>query len=288
MIYLQYQCGVQFFNVSQLYGFWNFGFSYVGSQQYVLIGNIDLKMEISDNFEWGLKGEVIEGIILCMVLFYNSYKNFIVYICYICVNNLGQFMNVLLNIYIIYQVENCDKVYIYGGEISIKFNFGIWFEQVDGLSVIFVFGYSEGKLKFSYSGDKYVDFDSVVLMKVIVGVVWDDLVKCYGIVLMVIFVKGKQVIVINCESYSNSGFVIIDVSSDYMCVLGYGMLDWIVYWQVVKNVCFNGGVYNFIDCKYWDYLSSCNIEIGINQDVNDKVLVVMLGCIWQLGVNVDF
>lgn len=32
----------------------------------------------------------------------------------------------------------------------------------------------------------------------------------------------------------------------------------------------NGGVYNLTDRKYWDYLSSRNIETGTNQDANDK------------------
>ncbi|MCJ4562589.1 hypothetical protein LNV54_20190, partial [Klebsiella pneumoniae] len=40
--------------------------------------------------------------------------------------------------------------------------------------------------------------------------------------------------------------------------------------------------------KYWDYLSSRNIETGTNQDANDKALAVMPGRTWQLGVNVDF
>ncbi|HHB9107632.1 TPA: hypothetical protein ACN7S0_001313, partial [Klebsiella pneumoniae] len=50
----------------------------------------------------------------------------------------------------------------------------------------------------------------------------------------------------------------------------------------------NGGVYNLTDRKYWDYLSSRNIETGTNQDANDKALAVMPGRTWQLGVNVDF
>ncbi len=49
----------------------------------------------------------------------------------------------------------------------------------------------------------------------------------------------------------------------------------------------NGGVYNLTDRKYWDYLSSRNIETGTNQDANDKALAVMPGRTWQ-GVNVDF
>lgn len=124
MTYLQYQRGAQFPNASQLYGSRNLGSSYAGSQQYALIGNTDLKTETSDNLEWGLKGEVTEGITVRTALFYNSYKNFIAYTRYTRANNPGQFTNVPSNIYTIYQAENRDKAYIYGGEISTKFNFG--------------------------------------------------------------------------------------------------------------------------------------------------------------------
>ncbi len=288
MTYLQYQRGAQFPNASQLYGSWNLGSSYAGSQQYALIGNTDLKTETSDNLEWGLKGEVTEGITLRTALFYNSYKNFIAYTRYTRANNPGQFTNVPSNIYTIYQAENRDKAYIYGGEISTKFNFGTWFEQVDGLSATLALGYSEGKSKSSYSGDKYVNLDSVAPMKAIVGVAWDDPAKRYGTALTATFVKGKQATATNRESYSNSGSAITDASSDYMRVPGYGMLDWTAYWQVAKNVRLNGGVYNLTDRKYWDYLSSRNIETGTNQDANDKALAVMPGRTWQLGVNVDF
>ncbi|MGM1329869.1 TonB-dependent receptor, partial [Klebsiella michiganensis] len=62
MTYLQYQRGAQFPNASQLYGSWNLGSSYAGRAQYALIGNTDLKTETSDNVEWGMKGEVADGI----------------------------------------------------------------------------------------------------------------------------------------------------------------------------------------------------------------------------------
>ena len=288
MTYLQYQRGAQFPNASQLYGSWNLGSSYAGRAQYALIGNTDLKTETSDNVEWGMKGEVAEGITMRTALFYNTYKNFIAYTRYTRANNPTQFTNVPSNIYTIYQAENRDKAYIYGGEISAKFNFGTWFEEVNGLSATLAYGYSEGQSKSSYSGDKYVDLDSVAPMKAIVGVAWDDPAKVYGTALTATFVKGKRATATNRESYTNSGSAITDSTSEYMRVPGYGMLDWTAYWQVAKNVRVNGGVYNITDRKYWDYLSSRNIETATNQDANDRALAVMPGRTWQLGVNVDF
>lgn len=288
MTYLQYKRGAQFPNASQLYGSWNLGSSYAGRQQYALIGNTDLKTETSDNLEWGMKGEVTDGITLRTALFYNTYKNFIAYTRYSRAGNPDRFTNVPSNIYTTYQAENRDKAFIWGGEISAKFNFGTWFEEVDGLSATLAYGYSEGKSKSSYMGDKYIDLDSVAPMKAIAGVAWDDPAKRYGTALTATFVKGKRATATSRESYTNTGSTIADSSNEYMRVPGYGLLDWTAYWQVAKNVRLNGGVYNITDRKYWDYLSSRTIEESTRQDAYDKALAVMPGRTWQLGVNVDF
>lgn len=288
MTYLQYQRGVEFPTASQLYGSWNLGSSYAGSQQYALIGNSDLDTETSDNLEWGLKGEAAEGITLRTALFYNSYKNFIAYTRYRRADNPAKFVNVPSNIYTSYQAENRDKAFIYGGEISAKFNVGSWFEHLDGLSATLAYGYTEGKSKSSYLGDKYIDLDSVAPMKAIVGVAWDDPAKRFGTALTATFVKGKRATATSRESYNNSGSAITDASASYMRVPGYGLLDWTAWWQVARHVRLNGGVYNLTDRKYWDYLNSRTQEESTNQDAWDKALAVMPGRSWQLGVNIDF
>ena len=288
MTYLQYKRGAEFPNASQLYGSWNMGSSYAGRAQYALIGNTDLKTETSDNVEWGMKGEVTDGITLHTALFYNTYKNFIAYTRYTRSGNPSNFTNVPSNIYTTYQAENRDKAYIYGGEISAKFNFGTWFEKVNGLNATLAYGYTQGQSKSRYMGDKYIDLDSVPPMKAIVGIGWDDPAKRFGTNLTATFVKGKRATATMRESYNNTGTAISDSSTDYMRVPGYGLLDWTAYWQVAKHVKVNGGVYNITDRKYWDYLSSRTQEETTNQDACDKALAVMPGRTWQLGVNVDF
>ncbi|WP_260679843.1 TonB-dependent receptor domain-containing protein [Serratia liquefaciens] len=236
MTYLQYKRGAQFPNASQLYGSWNLGSSYAGTAQYALIGNADLNTETSNNLEWGVKGEVVEGVTLRTSLFYNTYKNFIAYTRYQRASSPDKFANVPSNIYTIYQAENRDKAYIYGGEISTRLNFGTWFEQVNGLSANFALGYNQGKSKSSYSGDKYVDIDSVAPMKAIVGVAWDDPAKRYGAAVTATFVKGKQATATNRESYNNaSGSALTDATTEYLRVPGYGLVDMSAYWQVAPS-----------------------------------------------------
>lgn len=289
MNYLQYKRGAQFPNASQLYGSWNLGSSYAGTAQYALIGNADLNTETSNNLEWGVKGEVVEGVTLRTSLFYNTYKNFIAYTRYQRASSPDKFANVPSNIYTIYQAENRDKAYIYGGEISTRLNFGTWFEQVNGLSANFALGYNQGKSKSSYSGDKYVDIDSVAPMKAIVGVAWDDPAKRYGAAVTATFVKGKQATATNRESYNNaSGSTLTDATTEYLRVPGYGLVDMSAYWQVARNVKLSGGVYNITDRKYRDYLSSRELTDSTQQDAYDNALAVMPGRTFQLGVNVDF
>ncbi|HIC7642427.1 TPA: TonB-dependent receptor domain-containing protein [Serratia liquefaciens] len=289
MTYLQYKRGAQFPNASQLYGSWNLGSSYAGTAQYALIGNADLNTETSNNLEWGVKGEVVEGVTLRTSLFYNTYKNFIAYTRYQRASSPDKFANVPSNIYTIYQAENRDKAYIYGGEISTRLNFGTWFEQVNGLSANFALGYNQGKSKSSYSGDKYVDIDSVAPMKAIVGVAWDDPAKRYGAAVTATFVKGKQATATNRESYNNaSGSTLTEATTEYLRVPGYGLVDMSAYWQVARNVKLSGGVYNITDRKYRDYLSSRELTDSTQQDAYDNALAVMPGRTFQLGVNVDF
>lgn len=286
--YLQYKRGVEFPNASQLYGSWNLGSSYAGRAQYALIGNADLDTETSNNFEWGLKGQVVKGVTVNTSLFYNQYKNFIAYTRYTRAGNPDKFVNVPGNIYTTYQAENRDKAYIYGAELATKVDFGTWFQQVDGLSATFALGYNEGKSKSSYSGDKYVDLDSVAPLKAIVGLAWDDRQRGYGAAVTATFVKGKRATETNRESYSNSGTALTDATSEYMRIPGYGMVDATAYWQVAKNVRLSGGIYNLTDRKYWDYTSSRELTSDTAQDRNDVALAVMPGRTYQLGVNVDF
>lgn len=288
MTYLQYTRGAQFPNDSQLYGSWNLGSSYAGTAQYALIGNTDLKTETSNNFEWGLKGELTKGVTFNSAVFYNAYKNFIAFTRYSRSASPDKFVNVPSNIYTTYQAENRDKAYIYGAEVSTKINFGTWFEQVDGLSANLAFGYTQGQSKSSYLGDRYVDLESVAPMKAIIGLAWDDVARGYGAAVTATFVKGKQATATNRESYSNTGSPLTDSNTDYMRVPGYGMVDMTAYWKVTKNVKLSGGIYNITDRKYWDYLSSRELTSDTQQDRNDQALAVMPGRTFQLGVNVDF
>lgn len=288
LTYVQYKRGAQFPNASQLYGSWNLGSSYAGTAQYALIGNTDLETETSNNLEWGLKGDVTEGVNFSAAMFYNAYKNFIASTRYTRSGNPEKFTNVPSNIYTVYQAENRDKAYIWGGELSTKVNAGTWFNALNGLSATLAVGYSEGKSKSSYSGDSYVDLDSVAPMKAVVGMAWDDPAQRYGAAVTATFVKGKKAESTSRESYANNGTALASGSDDYTRIPGYGMVDMTAYWQVAHNVKLSGGIYNLTDRKYRDYLSSRQLTSTSKQDAYEQALAVMPGRTFQMGVNVDF
>ncbi len=101
-------------------------------------------------------------------------------------------------------------------------------------------------------------------MKAIVGVAWDDPAKRYGTALTATFVKEtgdrhqprklqqQRIRHHRCQQrlYARAG-------------LRHAGLDRVLAGG--ENVRLNGGVYNLTDRKYWDYLSSRNIETGTNR-----------------------
>ncbi|WP_241586920.1 TonB-dependent receptor domain-containing protein [Rosenbergiella epipactidis] len=287
LTYIRYQRGAQFPEASQLYGSWNLGSSYAGKQQYALIGNNGLKTETSNDLEWGIKGQAVPGIDIHGSLFYNDYDNFIAYNRYTRSGSPSKFTNVPSNIYTVYQAENRDKAFIYGGDLTTKIHYGEWFPAVNGLSTSFALGYTKGMSKSSLQGDKYVDLDSVAPMKAIIGVAWDDPAQRYGAAVTATFVKGKQAKQTTRDTTTTGSATEVD-SSKYWRIPGYGMVDMTAYWQVTPRVKLSGGVYNLTNRKYWDYLSSRDLTTDTAQHQADIALATMPGRTFQLGLNVDF
>lgn len=70
---------------------------------------------------------------------------------------------------IVYPADNRDKAYIYGAELSSELNIGKWIEPANGLTARLAIGYNQGKSKSSYLADKYLEMDSIALMKWVIG-----------------------------------------------------------------------------------------------------------------------
>ncbi|WP_276899715.1 TonB-dependent receptor domain-containing protein [Frischella perrara] len=272
--YLQYKRGAQMPNQNQLYG------SYMAhSNLYALLGNSNLNTETSNNFELGIKGQPTYGIQLSSSIFYNKYKDFIAYTRY--TKNIPGTGNRL-----IYEAENRDKAYIYGAELSSQFNFGTWFDSLNGLSANFAIGYSQGKSKSNYLGDKDVDIDTVAPLKSVIGISWDDPNRIYGLSLTSTLQKSKKAKSTNRENYNNQGQPITNSNEEYFKVPGYGIIDLTGYYNFTKNIKVSGGIYNLTNHKYWDYLSNNKLYENSNRKYIN--LFTAPGRSFQLGLDIDF
>lgn len=292
LAYVQYKRGAQFPTAGQLYGSWALG--YMGtSSPYAILSDPNLKTETSDNYELGIKGRIVEGVTLSAAAFYSDYKNFIANGYYRRASNPALFANVPSNISILYLTENRDKAYIYGGELSAKFDLGTWFEPAKGFSARLAYGYTEGASKSSASGDSYVDLDSVTPQKAVVGLAYDDPSSLYGAALTATFNKGKTATYAAGRKRIASGNTLGSDDYTFMRVPGYGLVDLTAYYRISKNVRVNGGIYNLTDRKYWDYQTSRNIEATTSTSASDpdyynQQLSIAPGRTFQLGLNVDF
>lgn len=292
LAYVQYKRGAQFPNAGQLYGAWSLG--YMGtSSSYATIGDPNLKTETSDNYELGLKGRIVDGVTLSAAAFYSDYKNFIANGYYRRAGNPDLFANLPSTISTLYLTENRDKAYIYGGELSARFELGTWFEQAKGFSARLAYGYSQGASKSSASGDRYVNLDSVTPQKAVVGLAYDDPSNTFGGALITTFTKGKTADYAAGRKRVGNGNVLGSDNYTFMRVPGYGLVDLTAYYRITKNVRVNGGIYNLTDRKYWDYQNSRNIEAPTSNSANDphyydQQLSIAPGRTFQLGMSVDF
>lgn len=272
--YLQYKRGAQMPNQNQLYG------SYMAhSNIYALLGNSKLKTETSHNFELGVKGQPTDGIQIASSVFYSKYKDFIAYTRY-RKSIAGTRART------IFEAENRDKAYIYGAELSSKVNLGTWLVSFNGLSAHFAIGYSQGKSKSNYLGDKNVEIDTVAPMKGVIGLNWDDPNNIYGVSLTSTIQKGKRAKATSRESYDNNGQPIPNSNEKYFSVPGYGIIDLTGYVNFTQNIKLSGGIYNLTDHKYWDYLS--NNKLYQNSDRKYINMFTAPGRTFQLGLDIDF
>ncbi|GHC97396.1 TonB-dependent receptor [Pseudorhodoferax aquiterrae] len=269
---------------SEIFGYWN-----SGGGSYALLGDRNLKEETSNAFDIGLKGSPVPGVTLAGSVFYTQYKDFISYTRYTRANNPEKFVNIQDSLSILYQATNRDEAHIYGTEISARLDHGTWSPSVRGLYSIWALGYSKGKSKSNYAGDEDVDLDTVQPGKAIVGVGYDAPQKAWGLNLMGTFVRGKQAIATNRQSFSNNpGAELSDSTVTLFRVPGFARFDIAGYWRVSKNVRLNASIFNLTDKRYWSYANTRNLQPANARDLHQIEVSSAPGRTYAVSLNVDF
>lgn len=298
--YLQYKRGVSYPTSSQIAGIWLH--PRIGRASPAMVGNSDLKSETSNQFELGVAGKAARGLMVRGSVFYNRYDNFIYNRKYALrdyqtgapkpgVESLLARLPASISSLTI--AENRDKAYIYGAEVVTRIDYGALFGAAHGLSSTFALGYNQGKSKSSYSGDGWVELDSVLPVKAIASLAWDDPENRYGASITATFVKGKQAVDPVRQNFPNNGGLTFEEYSgkyekNYMRIPGYSILDLAAYYNVKKHLTVAMGVYNLTNRKYWEYASNKRMTMASDQDQRDIALGVAPGRTYQLSVTAIF
>ncbi|MFY4259723.1 TonB-dependent receptor domain-containing protein [Achromobacter xylosoxidans] len=298
--YLQYKRGVSYPTSSQIAGIWLH--PKIGRASPAMVGNSDLKSETSNQFELGAVGQAARGLTVRGNVFYNSYDNFIYNRKYALrdyttgatkpgVESLLARLPASISSLTI--AENRDKAYIYGAEVVTRIDYGALFGAARGLSSTLAVGYNQGKSKSTYSGDGWVELDSVLPVKAIASLAWDDPQNRYGASLTATFVKGKQAVDPVRQNFPNNGSLTFDEYSgkyekNYMRIPGYSIFDLAAYYNVKKHLTLAMGIYNLTNRKYWEYASNRKMTMTSDQDQRDIALGVAPGRTYQLSVTAIF
>jgi hemoglobin/transferrin/lactoferrin receptor protein len=269
---------------SEVFGYWN-----GGGGDYALVGSKDLKKETSDSFDMGLKGSPTPGVVFNSSVFYTRYKDFISYTRYTRANNPEMFTNIQPNLIFLYQASNRDEATIYGTELSARLEHGTWSPAAKGLYSTWALGYSKGNSKSNFAGDRKVDLDSVQPAKAIIGVGYDAPEKAWGLNLTGVFVKGKQAVATNRQSFTNNpGATLTDSTTEQFRVPGFARFDLSAYWRLTKNMRLAGGIYNLGDKRYWAYTNARSLQPASAQDRRQIELSTAPGRTFAVSLNVDF
>ena len=269
---------------SEIFGYWN-----SGGGTYALLGDRNLKEETSNAFDIGLKGSPVPGVTFASSVFYTKYDDFIAYTRYTRVNNPEKFNNIQDNLSILYQAGNRDDAHIYGTELSVRLDHGTWAPAVRGLYTTWAFGYSKGSAKSGYAGDKDVALDTVQPGKAIVGVGYEAPEKAWGLNLTGTFVRGKQAVATNRQSFTNNpGAELPDSTVTLFRVPGFARFDIAGYWRINKNVRVNAGIFNLTDKRYWAYSNTRSLQPALAQDRQQIEVSTAPGRTVALNLNVDF
>ncbi|CAN7200502.1 TonB-dependent receptor [Pseudorhodoferax sp. LjRoot39] len=269
---------------SEIFGYWN-----SGGGSYALLGDRNLKEETSNAFDIGLKGSPVPGVTFAGSVFYTKYKDFISYTRYTRANNPEKFVNIQDSLSILYQAANRDEAHIYGTEISARLDHGTWAPSVRGLYSTWALGYSKGSSKSNYAGDEDVDLDTVQPAKAIVGVGYDAAQKAWGLSLTGTFVRGKQAVATNRQSFQNNpGQELTDSTTALYKVPGFARFDIAGYWRVSRNVRLHAGIFNLTDKRYWSYSNTRSLQPANPRDRQQIEVSSAPGRTYAVSLNVDF
>ena len=195
------------------------------------IPNPDLKSEVSDGFEFGVR-QGQEGQHMSASLFYTRYKDFIETKANIGVDATGTTL---------FQSRNLNKAEIYGFELSYKTDLQRWFDNLSGWSLATKIAITEGN---NLETDEPIN--SISPAQAIINLGWHNANEKLHLNLISTATKAKtRVDETEASFYKPDGYVIFDLLTHY---------------QLTKNSDIRFGIFNLTNKKYWRWQDVKNLN----------------------------
>ncbi|WP_150538566.1 TonB-dependent receptor domain-containing protein [Actinobacillus vicugnae] len=229
-----------------------------------VVGNPNLKSEIADNFELGLKGKTSD-IQYRIAGYYNRYKNFI---------DWRDITRQMTGYTQFLQYQNSDKAKIYGITASAKWHFYQDFYANAGIA------YSRSKAE---NNGERTPINSIQPLKARLGLGYEG--EQFGADVHWTYTRAKADKDINGSMYNPTG--------------GYSLVDLSFYWKPVQDLTLTANVNNLFDKKYWNWndisylallkgeaTTSGNAPIGIDATNADRYTAP--GRNFNVGIRYEF
>lgn len=231
--YAQYSRGVRTPSPQQLTSFFNE--TPLPIVNVAVVGNPNLRAEIADNFELGIRGES-SSLQYLVTGYYNRYSNFIDWVSKKATGYTS-----------FVQYDNLDKAKVYGFTADAKWNFYNDFYTNGGVA------YARGR---ATNHGVETPINSIQPLKLRLGFGYEG--EQFGANVQWSYTRGKA-------------DKDIDASSAYLYnpTGGYSLVDLGVYWRPVENLTFTANINNLFDKKYWNWNDISYLAL-ISKATNDQ------------------
>lgn len=259
--YFQYSRGVKLPSAQQLTS--SFGNTVMANgrvvRQYAAVGNPNLRPEVADNFELGIKSQN-DKLQYRVAAYYNKYRDFIDSIS----RSEGEYSPLI-------QYQNLDKAAIHGVTANAKWQF------YDALYVSGGLSYAKGKAE--RQGNK-APINTIQPLKLKTGFGYEG--QQFGANVQLNHIKGKKQKDINGTFEANPSRTV-------------NVIDLGLYWKPVKNLTLSANVNNLFDKKYWNWtdisyfaLNSSSVPGSLGLDKNNADTYSAPGRHYNLGLRYEF
>lgn len=230
------------------------------ASMYEVLPNPNLKSEQSYDFEVGVHGNY-DPAKFSVAGFYNIYNNFI--------NDQASAGTDATNGFGIFQSQNISRAEIHGIEASVEIPLGYYLPSLDGLKVLSLVGYTEGRDESNHTALPNID-----PLKIVNTLRYDAPGHKWGVDLVGTWVDSQG------ELPNNPAPAFVPPA--------YYTLDLVGRYRFNPNVLLTAGVYNLTDQTYFLYQTTSQPEVANSFDSGGVARYSQPGINARVGLTIHF